>query len=221
MTSWKPPFQAAPAEDAFGRHYANIPWAAWTRPSWDWPMGFRENYRKVRPKWWKMKCFCGISSSSWGIPKSWLVYFMEHPIVRNGWWLGVPLWLRKPPCSSLICWFHLVPRPWWWWTGAPSLASSPRSSRACTPRSRWFKPRFPPVERCLYSKWGWKVQHTPFLRITSPPKTAKIGVRLGILPDHIVSAQARIYLAMARDVPRHVEIARRIGVAVAMFDDRG
>ena len=31
----------------------------------------------------------------------------------------------------------LVPfRPWWWWTGVPSLAFSPRWSRGCTPRCR-------------------------------------------------------------------------------------
>ena len=28
---WEDQFQAAPAEDAFGPHYANIPWAAWER----------------------------------------------------------------------------------------------------------------------------------------------------------------------------------------------
>ena len=26
-----------------------------------------------------------------------MVFVRENPIVRNAWWLGVPLWLRKPP----------------------------------------------------------------------------------------------------------------------------
>ena len=36
-------------------------------------------------KWshWEM----GVSMAM-GVPNSWLVYFMENPIVRNGWWLG-------------------------------------------------------------------------------------------------------------------------------------
>ena len=41
----------------------------------------------------------------WGYPKSWRVFVRENPIVRNGWWLGVPPWLRKPPngcCSSCL-----------------------------------------------------------------------------------------------------------------------
>ena len=28
----------------------------------------------------------GLSSSSWGIPKSWMVSNLENSIVRNGWW---------------------------------------------------------------------------------------------------------------------------------------
>ena len=36
-------------------------------------------------------------------PWLWMVYFMENPSI-NGWWLGVPLWLRKPPyCLLLAC----------------------------------------------------------------------------------------------------------------------
>ena len=36
----------------------------------------------------------------WGYPKlaGWFLWTGKNPIVRNGWWwLGVPLWLRKPP----------------------------------------------------------------------------------------------------------------------------
>ena len=28
----------------------------------------------------------------WGYTPKWMVYFMENPIVRNGWWPGVPPW---------------------------------------------------------------------------------------------------------------------------------
>ena len=31
-----------------------------------------------------------------GDPQKWLVFVEKIPI-KNGWWLGVPLWLRKPP----------------------------------------------------------------------------------------------------------------------------
>ena len=30
-------------------------------------------------------------------PHSWMGYFIENTIVRNGWWLAVPPWLRTPP----------------------------------------------------------------------------------------------------------------------------
>ena len=39
----------------------------------------------------------GLDQLVMGIPNSWMVCFMENPIVRNGGWLGVPQWLRKPP----------------------------------------------------------------------------------------------------------------------------
>ena len=29
------------------------------------------------------------------------LFWLENPIVRNGWWLGVALWLRKPPNVAL------------------------------------------------------------------------------------------------------------------------
>ena len=42
------------------------------------------------------------SSINGGTSKAgWLVDFMENPIYTNGWWLRVPLWLRKPPCISM------------------------------------------------------------------------------------------------------------------------
>ena len=34
-----------------------------------------------------------------GYPDGWLVDFMENPL-KIGWWLGVPPWLRKPPCKK-------------------------------------------------------------------------------------------------------------------------
>ena len=42
--------------------------------------------------------FMGIYGGlqKWRIPKLAGWCRMENPIVRNGWWLGVPLWLRKP-----------------------------------------------------------------------------------------------------------------------------
>ena len=41
----------------------------------------------------------------WRYPKNWMVYFMENPIVRNGWWLGVPFSneIRKPPTDWYPC----------------------------------------------------------------------------------------------------------------------
>ena len=39
---------------------------------------------------------------SWGTPK-WLVKIMDHPM-KNGWWLGVALWLRTPPY-----WVGIIP----------------------------------------------------------------------------------------------------------------
>ena len=37
----------------------------------------------------------GVSMAMMKYPK-WMVYFMEDPIVRNGWWLGVPLFVEPP-----------------------------------------------------------------------------------------------------------------------------
>ena len=30
-------------------------------------------------------------------------FIMENPIVRSGWWLGVPPWLWNPPCLAVSC----------------------------------------------------------------------------------------------------------------------
>ena len=54
----------------------------------------------------------GGSSSSWGYPQFWLVYFRESPIRMDDW--GVPLWLRKPPFewesnATMINHWGLVP----------------------------------------------------------------------------------------------------------------
>ena len=47
-------------------------------------------------------CDLEVSSSSWRYPHSWMVCFMENPIVRNGWWPGLALWLRKPQFLKII-----------------------------------------------------------------------------------------------------------------------
>lgn len=64
-------FQAAPAEDAFGPHYANIPWAAWTRPSPETGSSTGISTGQIiekswRPKWWKnSSIFLKQKTSCW------------------------------------------------------------------------------------------------------------------------------------------------------------
>ena len=84
-----------------------------------------------------------------GYPKMDVVFVSENPIVRNGWWLGVPLWLRNPPhlvkhlLNLFSCrWFSLRKSPsserFW---GTPNLgnlhiidiARSPKSFFVATP----------------------------------------------------------------------------------------
>ena len=82
--------------------------------------------------------------------------------------------------------------------------------------------RFSHVERCLSQKrWGWIVQKTPFLKIT----THQNGKNWGAVGHSFTSfplAQARIYLAMARDAPWRVwnRQTNWRGFSTAMFDDR-
>ena len=40
----------------------------------------------------------------WGYPNTWMVYFMKNLSI-NGWELGVPLLLRKPPEMTSQCWW--------------------------------------------------------------------------------------------------------------------
>ena len=48
-------------------------------------------------------CHLGVSwNRGTPSPKLWMVFVRENPIVRNGWWLGVPLWLRKPPNGDFM-----------------------------------------------------------------------------------------------------------------------
>ena len=50
--------------------------------------------------WWFFLLSMGVSSSSWGYPT--MAGFISWKIPsRNGWWLGVPPWLRKPRYLSL------------------------------------------------------------------------------------------------------------------------
>ena len=65
--------------------------AAWFQPSTNQLKTF-QNMSKIRifPT-----CSYVESSIAMGYPKIWMVDFSEDPI--NGRWLGVPLWLRKPP----------------------------------------------------------------------------------------------------------------------------
>ena len=48
---------------------------------------------------WEIRTFMDImwGLPYMGIPNSWLVY--KGKSYSNGWWLGVPLWLRKPSCG--------------------------------------------------------------------------------------------------------------------------
>ena len=54
------------------------------RSSWDGPP-------RRRSRW----------SGSWGYPEN-AGWFMNNPIVRNGWWLRVLPWLWKPPYGNAI-----------------------------------------------------------------------------------------------------------------------
>ena len=43
---------------------------------------------------------------SHGGTQKWMVYNGKYQ-TKNGWWTGVPLWLRKPPYWSVIFFFHI------------------------------------------------------------------------------------------------------------------
>ena len=43
-----------------------------------------------------------------GILNSWMVYFMAKPPQKNGWYLGVALWLRKPPYIPYILSYNAI-----------------------------------------------------------------------------------------------------------------
>ena len=51
----------------------------------------------ISPQCWIMLSDLVVSTAM-GLPLyRWMVFVTENPIVRNGWWYGVPPWLRKPP----------------------------------------------------------------------------------------------------------------------------
>ena len=56
----------------------------------------------------------GVSSSSWGTSKNGWFLLGKIPSRNgwNGWWLGVALWLRKPPCHPNL-WCHWTARLGW------------------------------------------------------------------------------------------------------------
>ena len=77
--------------------FVSVLQVAWTY----WPC----HCSAVRPCWWPPRtrpCHlsgCGAFREAMGGPKmGW--FRRENPIVRNGWWLGKPLRLRKPPCAK-------------------------------------------------------------------------------------------------------------------------
>ena len=70
-----------------------------------------------------------VSNRMWLPPKGLQYFTMEQISFSQGWELGVPLWLRKPPCRSLPLPLH------------PGIPSLPRHLRRRTP------PTSPPRRR--------------------------------------------------------------------------
>ena len=103
--------RAALCEHSLGRLNPTIPW------DWEFHWDFHwANHRKVIEAQ-MMKEFVYISQT-----KNIMLISFDVNVHSLRTSAGIPA---------------LVPfRPWWWWTGVPSLAFSPRWSRGCTPRCR-------------------------------------------------------------------------------------
>ena len=82
---------------------------------------------------WILACLIGgqsrmVVSIVIGVPYcSWMVYFMENPIVRYGWELGVPPFLEAPKC------FLSGPAPRW-----SAKARLRRSAVSCGSSKSWW-----------------------------------------------------------------------------------
>ena len=107
----------------------------------------------------------GFRLGKWGYPNSWMVDFGNIPI-QKGWWLGVALWLRKPPNGKLKAGTNQ-------WTHFSGLSeTSPRLIQETYIKKQWDTG----FQWIIFLRGKWASPSVILLRLPQVQRTASDGV---------------------------------------------